>query len=89
MINHYSDDEINNIVRCRYLLSREDFVTGVFHPYLIANNNNEMFSPYFYDSDLIKVPNHSVGFNLNPVTTERVVAFNKYNYKNPEALGFD
>ena len=90
LINHYSDDEINKMLRCRYLLSREDFATGIFHPYLIENNQHEQFSPYFYDSDLIKVPDNSTGFNLNPVTTARVVQFNKYNYhRAPEALGHD
>ena len=88
LINHYSNADIEKMIRCRYILSMEH-QHGVYEPYLIPGKNGVDFSPYFYETELVKVTQNSTAPLLQPATTARVRAFNTYDYKQTQPLHYD
>jgi hypothetical protein len=62
---------------------------GVYHPYLIPGKNGVDFSPYFYETELVKVTQNSTAPMLHPATTDRVRAMNTYDYRRAQPLHYD
>ena len=66
--NSIPEGELDQLIREKYTLLKEDFANKKYNPYQLIGKNGGVYTPFFYASDLQLVPKDSTGFSIYPST---------------------